>query len=351
MPDDVVHPGGGEARLHAEVHNLYGSGMAQATRDGLARLRPDRRPFVISRAGFAGLQRHAMQWTGDNSSWWEHLWMSLPQLQNLGLSGMAFCGVDCGGFFGDADGELLARWVEAGIFQPFLRNHAHMDSTRQEPWAFGEPWESLIRDSLLLRMRLLPYLYGVFEEASRTGAPVLRPLLFEFPDDPVTYTADDEFMLGDALLVAPVTRPGIEHRHVYLPAGAWVHWWTGEVFEGPAHVLAHAPLGRPALYARGNAAIPLGNERMHVGEPLTRLTLRVFAAGAEPVTRVVYEDAGEGFGPSLRREVTVDGASVRVTAPAGEYEPPPRVVEVEVVRGGDASVTEIGEGAAEITLR
>jgi alpha-glucosidase len=348
MPGDVVHPGAGEPRLHAEVHNLYGSLMAQAARDGLARLRPQRRPFVISRAGFSGLQRHALHWTGDNSSWWEHLWMSLPQLQNLGLSGMPFCGVDCGGFFDDCDGELMARWVEAASFQPFLRNHSHKGVARQEPWAFGERWEALIRESLLLRMRLLPYLYGVFEEASRTGAPIVRPLLFEFPDDPVTYTADDEHLLGDALLVAPITRPGIEHRHVYLPAGTWVHWWTGEAVTGPAHVLAHAPLGRPAVYARANAAIPLWNERVHTGEPITSLTLRVYAdAAAAPVTRELYEDAGDGFGPSVRRTVTVDGASARISAPVGDYAPPSRAFSLEAF--GSPPVA-LGDGASAISL-
>ena len=228
MPEDVVHPGGGDARYHQDVHNLYGSLMARAAREGLQRLRPDKRPFVITRAGYAGLQRDALQWTGDNSSWWEHLWMSMPQLQNLGLSGVSFCGVDVGGFFGDSNGELLARWTEFGIFQPFCRNHSCKGTVPQEPWAFGEPWETICRDMLSLRMRLLPYLYGLFDEAARTGAPILRPLLFEYPDDPVTYSADDEFLVGDALLVAPITRPGIEHRHVYLPAGEWVQWWTGE---------------------------------------------------------------------------------------------------------------------------
>src|ERR1044071_3338499 len=135
MPDDVVHQGDGRPRHHAEVHNAYGQWMAEATRSGLASLRPDRRPFVISRAGYAGLQRHALQWTGDNSSWWEHLWMSMPQLQKLGLSGVAWAGVDIGGFFDDCDGELLARWTEFGVFQPFVRNHSAMGTARQEPWA------------------------------------------------------------------------------------------------------------------------------------------------------------------------------------------------------------------------
>jgi alpha-glucosidase len=345
-----VHPGGGEPRRHAEVHNVYGMQMARATRDGLERLRPDRRPFVITRSGYAGLQRHALQWTGDNSSWWEHLWMSMPQMQNLGLSGVAFCGVDIGGFFDDCTGELLARWTELGAFQPFCRNHSMKTTRRQEPWTFGEPWETVCRDMLRLRMRLLPYLYGLFEEASRTGAPILRPLLFEHPEDETTYTADDEMMVGDALLLAPISRPGIEHRHVYLPAGTWVHWFTNERIEGPAHVLAHAPLGRPALYARANAAIPLWPERDHTGAPADTLTLRVFADPAAPaVERELYEDAGEGYGPHARRTVWCDGRVVRLGPREGGYVPPRETL--EVAADGSAAVTvEDGAGPIEVAL-
>jgi alpha-glucosidase len=302
MPEDVVHPGGGRTRLHRDVHNAYGQWMAEATRSGLASLRPERRPFVISRAGYAGLQRHALQWTGDNSSWWEHLWMGMPQLQNLGLSGIAWAGVDIGGFFGDCTGEMLARWTEFGAFQPFCRNHSALGTRRQEPWAFGEPWESICREMLLLRMRLLPYLYTLFEECHRTGAPVLRPLLFEFPDDETTYSADDQFLLGPSLLVAPISRPGIEHRHVYLPAGEWRHFWSSERVTGPAHVLAHAPLGQPAVYARG--VIPFGDAVMHTGEP-SGLTWRVFSPGSASL----YEDSGDGYGPWCRRTAHVESGS------------------------------------------
>ena len=270
----------------------------------------------------------------------------MPQLQNLGLSGVAFCGVDVGGFFGDCDGELLARWTEFGIFQPFCRNHSCKGTVPQEPWAFGEPYESICRQMLQLRMQLLPYLYSAFEEATRTGAPILRPLLFEYPHDPTTYTADDQFLFGDALLVAPITRPGIEHRHVYLPRGTWVQWWTGEVVTGPAHVLAHAPLGRPALYVRGNAAIPLWPVRMHTGEPVERLTLRVFAGGSEPVTSSVFEDAGDGYEPGSRFSVTVDGPVVQISAREGGYEPP---YPVEVEAG--AQRYPVPFLPAEITLR
>jgi alpha-glucosidase len=168
-----------------------------------------------------------------------------------------------------------------------------------------------------LRMRLLPYLYGLFEECHRNGAPILRPLLFEYPGDPTTYAADDEFLLGDALLVAPIARPGIEHRHVYLPEGTWFHLWTGERFDGPAHVLAHAPLGEPAIYIKANAAIPTWPEMSHVGErpadPLTLLLYPVEGSGEA----VFYEDAGDGFGYEngeyARRKISCETTGERVT--------------------------------------
>ncbi len=298
LPDDVVHRGDSEGLLHAQVHNLYGQLMAAATYAGLQKLRPDRRTFVISRSGFAGLQRYAVHWTGDNSSWWEHLWMSMPQLQNLGLSGYAWVGVDIGGFSGDATGELLTRWTEFGIFQPFCRNHSAWNTHPQEPWAFGEPYESHIRSMLQLRQRLIPYLYTLFHQAHRTSAPILRPLLFQYPEDETTYTSDDEFLLGAAMLVAPIARPGVEHRHVYLPRGTWVHYWTGQVHSGPTHILAHAPLGRPAVYVRANTPVPLWPVTSHDpgGTPIG-LTWKAFVdSSAEDGAGEVYEDAGEGFG-------------------------------------------------------
>ena len=324
MPDNVVHPGGrtGEARWHAQIHNTYGSLMARAAREGLLALRPDERPFVITRAGYAGLQRHAMHWTGDNSSWWEHLWMSMPQLQNLGLSGVAWAGVDVGGFGGDTNGELLARWTEFGVFQPFCRNHTTLGTRHQEPWTFGEPYESVCREMIKLRQRLLPYLYTLFEECHRTGAPILRPLLFDYPEDETTYTADDEFLLGDALLVAPITRPGVEHRHVYLPEGTWFHYWSGERFDGPAHVLAHAPLGQPALYVKANKAIPMGPDASHTGEkPVDPLTLLFYPAQGTGES-TIYEDAGDGFGYEqgeyARRDVSCETSEDRIAVRLGE---------------------------------
>ena len=325
LPDDVAHTGDGEALLHAQVHNMYGQLMARATYEGFAKLRPDQRPFVISRSGFAGLQRYALHWTGDNSSWWEHLWMSMPQLQNLGLSGYAWVGVDIGGFAGDATGELLTRWTEFGIFQPFCRNHSAWNTRPQEPWAFGEPYESHIRSLLKFRQRLEPYLYTLFEEAHRTGAPILRPLLFEYPEDTTTYAADDEFLLGSALLVSPIARPGIEHRHVYLPAGTWVHIWSGERHVGPAHILVRAPLGQPAVFARANVPIP------------TREGWQVYAANGSEGAGELYVDEGDGYGfveghcSRVRATCRVGPAGVEITFESqGDARYAPRSVALEV---------------------
>jgi alpha-glucosidase len=174
--------------------------------------------------------------------------------------------------------------MEFGIFQPFCRNHSAWDTHAQEPWAFGEPFESHIRDMLKLRRQLQPYLYTLFEEAHRTGAPILRPLLFEYPEDPTTYTTDDEFLLGSALLVAPIARPGTEYRHVYLPAGTWVHYWSGERFTGPTHILAHAPLGQPAIYVRANTPVPMSSD-----------IWLVCVGDAAEGSGELYDDDGEGY--------------------------------------------------------
>jgi alpha-glucosidase len=171
----------GEEGTHAEVRNAYASLEARATAEGLERAQPDARPFLVTRSGSAGIQRSATVWTGDNGSYWEHLEMSLPQLLNLGLSGIPLSGADIGGFFGDCPPELLVRWMQLRAWYPFARGNAATGTARQEPWVWGEPTTSRCRRAFELRYRLLPYLYGVVREASRTGRPILGPLLFHYP--------------------------------------------------------------------------------------------------------------------------------------------------------------------------
>jgi alpha-glucosidase len=204
-----------------------------------------------------------------------------------------------------------------------------------------------------LRQRLLPYLYSLFEECHRTGAPILRPLLFEYPEDETTYTADDEFLVGNVLLVAPITRPGIEHRHVYLPRGCWFHYWTGARFDGPAHILAHAPLGEPPLYIRANTAVPMGPEASHTGETLDPLTLLLFPTeGADDSS--MYEDAGDGFayenGEYARRDVTCEEAAgsvmVRIREREGSFVPQREELRLELRGFGSAPESVVVNGGA-----
>jgi alpha-glucosidase len=242
---------------HERFHNEYALLMAMATVDGLRAAFPNRRPFVLSRAGSAGIQRYAANWTGDNVSRWDHLAVSMPMATGLGLSGQAFVGADIGGFMGDANAELFLRWMQYGVLTPFCRNHSAIAHVDQYPWSFGPVVAKLVAEAVRLRYRLMPYLYTAFVEASRTGAPVQRPLVFDHQDDPMVRDLDDEYLFGPDLLVAPVVAAGVTARQVYLPAGTWVDWYDGTVLTGPGFVTAATPMDRIPLYARGGAVIPM----------------------------------------------------------------------------------------------
>ena len=256
----------GEDRLpHCRARNTYALQMARATLRGMLQNAPDSRPFILTRAAFCGIQTAAAMWSGDNSSTWEHLAESLPMLMNLGLSGVPFVGADVGGFAGDADGELLTRWIQVGALYPFCRNHSARGTRDQEPWMFDEEVLSNCRKYLELRYQLLPYIYNLFYQAARTGAPVMRPLVWHYPDDPVAFGLDDQFMLGGDIMAAPVLLPGKRKRLVYLPEGLWCRWMTEEEeeFEGPTTFWAAAPLDELPLFVRAGALIPLWPPALH----------------------------------------------------------------------------------------
>lgn len=290
--------------LHTEAHNVYGLLMSKAAYEAQLALRPGVRPFVLSRSGFAGIQRYAAVWTGDNSSWWEHLAMMVPQLINLGLSGVAFAGADTGGFAGHATGELLARWTQAGAFTPFFRNHSAMNTRRQEVWQFGEHIEAICRRAIEWRYRLLPYLYVLFWEAASNGTPVMRPLFWHFPGDASAERLQDEWLLGAHLLVAPVTQPGARHRTVYLPEGEWVHLWRPLRLLGPTHTAVEAELWELPVFVRAGAPLLLGPVPAHTGELARDGRVSVWmaapsAAYLEPSGQDfwtwLYEDDGESL--------------------------------------------------------
>lgn len=341
FPMDAPQGPADEKTTHAEVHNLYGLTMARAACEGLEQLRSAERSFVLTRSGYAGIQRWSAVWTGDNQSLWEHLEMSLPMLCNLGLSGVAFVGGDIGGFAGNATAELFARWMQVGLLYPLMRGHSALSTARHEPWVFGDKVENICREYIELRYRLLPYIYTLFWEAATTGAPILRPLLYHFPNDSQTYTLSDQVMLGASVMAAPVYRPGVEHRAVYLPEGRWYDWWSGETFTGPTHILAHAPLERMPLYVRAGAIVPMAPVMQYVDErPLDQLTLRIWPGTGE---FTLYEDDGHSFdyktgaASTTSYQVHTEGSQtvVEIGAREGSFSPPEREIIVELVGVGE----------------
>ncbi|MDT4965442.1 MAG: alpha-glucosidase [Acidobacteriota bacterium] len=297
---DVVSRDEGENSTHAKNRNIFALLMARATYEGLERLEPDKRPYVITRAAYAGIQRYSTMWTGDTTSTWDTLALSIPIFQSLGLSGETFVGSDVGGFIGRGNGELLTRAYQVSFLAPFCRNHKVIDGYDQEPWRFGKYYEDIIRKYLKLRYRLLPFLYTVLEEAHRTGVPLFRPLLLNYQDDSNTYNLDDEFMIGRDLLVAPILQPNQTSRLVYLPEGLWYDFWTGKKYNGGTMYRVDAPLDVVPMFVRGGSIIPEGPEMNYVGEkPFDPLTFYIHPDEAGRAETSLYED--DGTSPAYKR--------------------------------------------------
>jgi alpha-glucosidase len=291
LPANARH----ETGPHELVHNLYAVLMNQAGFEGLERARPERRPFIVSRSGWAGLQRHAFLWTGDVESSWDALAQSVRTLLGLAVSGVPFAGSDAGGFTGDPDPELYLRWLQLAAFTPFFRVHSARGSPPREPWAHREPWLARARETIQFRYRLLPYLYTLAHQAATAGLPPLRPMLLAHA---TLAGVEDAFLLGDALIVAPVLAPGQRRREVSLPPGAWYDFWTGARFEGPGRVTLEAPLERVPLLVAAGRVIPLAEGGL-LDRDTCDLALRAFPpAEGEEVESTLYTDAGEGFGQS-----------------------------------------------------
>jgi alpha-glucosidase len=324
MPETARHdadPELGGPGFHTRYHNVYGMLMARASFEGLQAARPGRRPFVLSRANHLGGQRWAAAWTGDNRANAEHLAMALPMVLNLGLSGQPFSGPDLGGFAGPIGGDEFAAWMGLGALLPFARAHTETGNIRKEPWSFGPRIEALCRRALQTRYRLLPYLYTVFEEASRTGLPVARPAFFADPAAAWLRTVEHEFLLGGDLLVDLRFRPEWrDTRRLSEDAGRWreATLVPGE----PSEAL-------PRLFVRAGAIVPLGPVVNFSDErPLDEVELLVAPDADGRAEGWLFEDAGDGpAGAPFRRThlvaETAGGAlRVRIADTEGTWAPP-----------------------------
>ncbi|WP_404478853.1 glycoside hydrolase family 31 protein [Sphingobacterium sp. ML3W] len=295
FPDDVRHQYDGHRGSHRKAHNVYGMQMVRATYDGLKKLYKNKRPFTITRAAYAGTQRYSSVWTGDNLASWEHLKLGTLQLQRLSTSGMSFCGTDIGGFTGEPDGELFTRWMQFGVFSPFMRVHSAGDTRDREPWSFGEDWEKINKKFIELRYKLLPYIYTCFWEQTKYGYPILRPISMVEQHIPTNWQREEEFCFGDKILVSPVLQPGQKSKIVYLPAGDWFYYFNNEVYVGGKEHTIATPLDEMPLFIRGGSVIPEYPVMQYTGEKkVEELQLNIYFS--EGVHRsYVYSDHGDTF--------------------------------------------------------
>ncbi len=298
LPDDVVFSGDDMPRFHKEVHNIYGHLMAKATYEG-CKEHDKRRPFVITRACYSGSQKYSTAWTGDNQSLWSHLKMSIPQLLNLGMSGMPLVGTDIGGFGSNTTPELLSRWIEASCFAPLFRNHSAKYTRRQEPWQFNQQTLEINQKYIKLHYKFIPYLYDLCYEESQTGLPILRPLVMHYQDDKNTWECNDEYLVGEAILVAPVTEQGARARMVYLPRGTWVDYWTGDRIIGGQYILKDAPLDVCPMYIKAGSLLPTWEETLFIPEKgMDKLILEYYPDDSSKTTNasyIHYQDNGTDF--------------------------------------------------------
>ncbi|HZC65267.1 MAG TPA: TIM-barrel domain-containing protein, partial [Candidatus Dormibacteraeota bacterium] len=304
---------------HRAIHNVFGMENVRGTYDGLRKILPDERPFVLTRAAYAGTQRYAATWTGDNSSTWNHLGMSTPMLLSLGICGFTMVGDDIGGFAGSPPADLLTRWLEVGAFNPIYRDHTAKDTADQEPWVSGPEQEAIRKRYIELRYRLLPYFYSGIEEATRTGIPFMRPLFLEYPQLANFYGDSRDFLFGRDFFVAPVVTEMVDAEVIQLPPGDWYDFWTSEKHPSATPLRLNPRLEEMPLYVRAGAIVPMQAVVQSTMEtPKGPLQLRVYPG--DDCRGTLYQDDGHTFayqrGEFLRQNFTcrVSPGSVTISS-------------------------------------
>ncbi len=352
FPEDLLHRlDDGTTASHTLLHNAYGMLNARATYEGVRQLRPNERPFILTRAAYAGVQKYAASWTGDNTADRPHLAVTIPQLLNLGVSGYPFNGADVGGFVGCPDAELFAEWMELGALQPFFRNHSEKEGCRREPWLFDDAIGARAKKAVERRYRLLPYLYTLFEESSRNGLPVVRPLWLEYPNDAAVAGVDNAYLLGRDLLVAPKLVAGAAPYRVTLPAADWYDTETFALVPGGVHELKVPVADSLRLFARAGSIIPDAAVVQNTQtSPAGPLTLTIWPG--PDCTGSLYLDDGTSFafqsGKFRRLQLSCEPSQTSISVQSqssGEYPPwwnELRVVIHAVPRAPKAVVDESG---------
>ncbi|XZF13437.1 glycoside hydrolase family 31 protein [Chitinophagaceae bacterium MMS25-I14] len=355
MPNNVLFDFDGKTTTHQEAHNVFGMQMARSSFEGYKQALNGKRPFVLTRAGYAGLQRYSAIWTGDNRSEDDHMLAGVRLLNSLGVSGVPFTGMDIGGFTGGPSVNLFIRWMQIGAFIPYYRNHTAVNTPSSEPWTHGEEALEITRNFVNLRYKMLPYLYSHFYEATKNGMPVNRTLAIEYAHDDKIYDGNyqNQYLFGKSLMVLPVAG-NAGFCKAYFPKGKWYNFYTGELQDGNSEKILPLEINKLPLYARGGGIITMQSLIQSTSEkPGDTMTVYVYK-GDEPNKFTYYEDDGETYnyenGSYYKRTITFDPAAKTITFgdAEGSLTSKFKVLKVVFTGFGNMSGAKVNDHGAEV---
>ena len=350
MPSNIIFNYDGALASHKQAHNVYGMQMARSSFEGAVEA-TNKRPFVLTRAGYAGLQRYTAIWTGDNRSEEDHMILGVRLLNSLGLSGIAFTGMDIGGFTGNPSVSLYARWIQIGAFNPYFRNHTAVNTKSSEPWSYGEEVTEISRNYISLRYKLMPYLYSTFNEAAQNGLPVVRSLAIDHTFDAKVYDTQfqNQFFFGNSFLVAPFESTK-EFGTIYFPKGKWYNFYTGEVERGNTEKIFRLSLQKLPVYVKESSIVPMQSLVQSTAEkPTDTLVINIYK-GAQHNSFVYYEDDGETYnyekGDFYKRTIVYNAAQKAIVFNKVEGSFKSKFNFLKLVFHGFATSDKINAGAA-----
>jgi alpha-glucosidase len=321
LPENIEFDFEGNKATARRGRNIFGFQMARSTYEGTKKLMNGKRPFNLTRAGFSGVQRYAAIWTGDNSSYDEHMLLGVRLVNSLGLTGISFAGYDAGGFAGDGRPGLFARWISIAALAPFFRTHTMINTRDSEPWSYGEEVEQISRNYIALRYQLLPYLYSLFHHSSITGEPIQRSLAIDYTFAPQVYQSHyhNQYLLGPNILVAP-TESNRELVKVYLPEGEWYYLFDGKKYKGNTEIVVDSPLHKLPIFIKGGAVIPMQKTVQNTSVKTDELILHIYDGDNSQFD--FYQDDGETFdyqnGAFAKRSILLEGKKKKITITATE---------------------------------
>jgi alpha-glucosidase len=317
MPSNVLFNYDGMPASHKQAHNIYGMQMARSSYEG-ARASMNKRPFILTRAGYAGLQRYTAIWTGDNRPEEDHMLAGVRLLNSLGLSGVPFAGMDIGGFIGTPSNSLFARWIQIGAFNPYFRNHAAVNTQSSEPWTHGEEVLEISRNYINLRYKLMPYLYGAFYEATQNGLPVMRSLAIDYTFDDKIFDLrfQNQYLFGKAFMVLPFESTK-EYAIGYFPKGTWYDLYSDATQQGGEEKVLKVSKDKLPVYVKESSIVPMQSlVQSTMEKPTDTLALHIYKGNLNN-SIVYYEDDGKSYnydkGDFYKRTIAYNPAKRQLT--------------------------------------